>query len=156
VYTDDLLVARALVAAGRAAHTDRVALTHLVRPSAPLTSSDREAAARNYFLISVRLSQLAESVSGAAAAVLGELVYAAFRQARTHFIRINVDAGARIAAADHSATGRTLYLLLKQAHHEAQFKRRPTAAGRLTAPGLPRRILRRVAREVKRLTPGRR
>ncbi len=154
-YTDDLLVAHALVAAGRAAHTDRVALTHLVRPSAPLTSSSREAAGRNYFLTSVRLSRLADAVAGEPAIVLGDLVYAAFRQARTHFIRVNVDAGARIAAADQSATGRTMYLLLKQAHHEAQFKRGPAAAGRLTAPGLPRQILRRVAREVKRLTPGR-
>ncbi len=151
--SDELFTARLLLAAARAEHSGTALVIHRVLPSPAPTPSQREADARLYFRTCLELSRLAARVElgRADAATLGALIFEAHRSARANFVRINIDAGARLAALDPAPDAQALALQLKQAHHEAQFKRRPTVGSRLRGPGLPKRIVNKLGRVLRGL-----
>jgi glycosyltransferase involved in cell wall biosynthesis len=153
--SDELFTTALLLAASSAEHTTTCLVTHRVGPKPAFTTSYRETEARRFFRTCLELSRLATEVSlaDADAATVGALIFEAYRSARAHFVRINADAGNRLAGLDPSPDAQALVLLLKQAHHEAQFKRRPTAASRLRGPGLGRRALGKLARTLRALRP---
>ncbi|MBU4188648.1 MAG: glycosyltransferase [Propionicimonas sp.] len=136
--SDMLFTVRLLLAASRAEHSPTALVLHRVGAKPPVTPSQREADARHYFSTCLELSRLGARVQlgRAEAATLGALIFEAYRNARANFIRINVDAGNRIAGLDSAPDAQALALLLKQAHQEAQYKRgaggsRPGLYGRL-------------------------
>lgn len=134
---EDLFTFSLLLAARRVASSKLAFYRRRVRPSVALTAADRTAAARGYFISNLEMQRLV--IGGPfqpdEAAAIGSLLFAAYQGCRSNFVRLNSDLADRFGEIDPSPEAQALFLLLKRARKEAQFKRvpvkRPTDQSRL-------------------------
>jgi glycosyltransferase involved in cell wall biosynthesis len=146
-HEDNLFTFSLMLAAGRARHTQLDLHGRRVRPGSIMTSGSRVASARGFYICCYEMLRLTSTARHAdwVDVQLGQVIYSMFRHSREHFIKLDPDTAERFASIDSSPDARAIYLLLRRAHYEAQFKRAPVRKPTTTV-GKARRLAGRAKR----------
>jgi glycosyltransferase involved in cell wall biosynthesis len=147
-HEDNLFTFSLMLAAARARHLQLDLHGRRVRPGSIMTSGNRVASARGFYICCYEMLRLTSTTRHAdwVDAQLGQVIYSMYWHSREHFIKLDPDTAEALGGIDSSPEARAVFLLLKRAHLEAQFKRAP-----VRAPATTLSKARQLAGRVKRL-----